>query len=252
MSHFIFSHFLGEKPVPTINVWTRRASEPNRRMSIADVPGPRRPDVPLFILTSQGTGSAAEEFCFVLKNLGRATIVGRRTAGAGHMVAQVPLGHGFTVSLSLTRVSDPESGREWEQVGVQPDIAVEPEQALLAAHAAALRGLLASTSQGRGSGLLTRLVETADARLRGAAADEKHLARIAGSYEGRVVTVRAGQVWYSRRTGGLSEPLTFLGGDQYALGALRLRFAEALGAMTLTVEQTDGTQVTLQRKDMPL
>jgi C-terminal processing protease CtpA/Prc len=79
---------------------------------MSDVSGPRRPDVPLYVLTSQGTYSAAEEFVFVLQNQDRASVVGTRTGGAGHMVNLLPVGHGFVLGVSITRVSDPESGRE--------------------------------------------------------------------------------------------------------------------------------------------
>lgn len=250
MSHFIFSHFFGEKPVPTIDVRTRNASEPNHRMSLASVPGPRRPDVPLFVLTSQATGSAAEEFCFVLKNRRRATLVGRRTAGAGRMVAQIPVGHGFTASVSVTRVSDPESGREWEQVGVEPDIAVDPEQALIAGHAAALKAVAAATaSDVSRAGLLRRLIETNEARLSAIPGSAARFARFAGTYEGRVVSVRDGELRYARRSGGLSEPLIPLGADLFALGAQRIRFAESAGVVTLKVEQPDGSEITLTRQD---
>lgn len=248
MSHFIFSHFLGSTPVPTIDVRTRASSEPSHRMSLADVPGPRRPEVPLFVLISQATGSAAEEFSFVLKNRGRATLVGRRTAGAGHMVAQIPLGHGFTVSVSVTLVSDPETGAEWEQVGVQPDIAVAPEQALVAAHVAALRKVAAGVTDAGRTEVLRRLIETNEARLRAAPEAAARLDRFAGTYEGRSVSVRDGQLWYLRRGGGLSEPLVPLGGDVYALGAARLRFAGSAAAMKLTVEQSDGATIVLVRR----
>lgn len=247
MSHFIFSHFLGATPVPTIDVRTRTSTEPNRRMSLAEVPGPRRPDVPLFLLTSQGTGSAAEEFCFVLKNLRRATVVGRRTAGAGRMVGQFPVGPGFTASISITRVSDPVTGREWEQVGVQPDIAVAPEQAMFAGHLAALKAVAASSSDEARSRLLHRLIETNEARLRATPESPARLAGFAGTYEGREVTVREGQLWYARRSGGLPEPLVRLAGDTYALGAQRLRFALSGGLMTLAIEQAEGTEILLAR-----
>ena len=216
-------------------------------MSLAEIPGPRRPDVPLFVLISQATGSAAEEFSFVLKNRRRATLVGRRTAGAGHMVAQIPVGNGFTVSVSITRVSDPETGAEWEQVGVQPDIPVAPEDALLAAHVAALKAIAAATTDVNRAGVLRRLIETSDARLHVTFEVPARLARLEGTYEGRLVAVSDGKLWYTRRSGGLSEPLVPLGGDIYALSAARLRFAESAGAMTLTVEQQDGTQVTFTR-----
>ena len=56
------------------------------------------------------------------KNLKRATIVGDRTSGAGHNATFVPSGFGFQTSISVSRVSDPRTGLEWEQVGVQPDV----------------------------------------------------------------------------------------------------------------------------------
>jgi hypothetical protein len=60
--------------------------------------------------------------------------------------------------------------------------------------------------------------------------------QFAGTYEGRVVSVRDGRLWYLRGSGGLSEPLTPLGGDVYALAAARLRFSESGGAVTLSVK----------------
>jgi C-terminal processing protease CtpA/Prc len=132
------------------------------------VPGPRRPDIPLYVLTSRGTVSAGEWFSFTLQNLKRATLVGERTAGAGHNVTFVPSGSGFTTTISYSRVADARTGKEWEQIGVKPDIAVEPAQALDAAHIAALDAIEASV--------------TSDARRR-------ELARIRGAVQARQTVV---------------------------------------------------------------
>ena len=246
-THFVFSHFLGATPVPTIKVQSRSDPDGTVRRSLASVPGPRRPDVPLFLLTSQGTASAAEEFSFVLKNLKRATLVGTRTAGAGHMVASRPVGHGFSLSVSITRVSDPVSGREWEQVGVQPDLAVPAERALLEAHAAALRAIAtANTDSGRAA-WLTRLLEAAEARREPKPVDPSRLARFAGAYEGRMVTLVDGRLVYSRVAGALGTDLVPLGGDRFALGATRLHFENQGGTVRVTIEQPDGTRVSLIR-----
>ena len=244
MSHFVFSHFLGAEPVPTIRV-KRRAGEPVVRQSFAEVPGPRRTDVPLYVLTSQGTGSAAEEFSFVLKNHRRATIVGSRTAGAGHMVTRVPVGRGFAVSISITRVMDPVTGREWEGTGVIPDLAVDPAAALGAAHEAALVRLRA-TAPAQDQPALDRLIETVRAA-RGAVAGDASLARWSGVYEGRVITASDGRLLYARREGALPEPLVALGGGRFGLGALRFGFEAAGKGARLTIEQPDGTLVTLER-----
>jgi hypothetical protein len=245
-SHFIFSHFLGATPVPTIDIRSRRSPEPQHSMSLADVPGPRRTDVPLFILTSQGTASAAEEFTFVLRNHKRATTVGTRTAGAGHMVTSVPVGHGFAVSLSITRVSDPVSGKEWEAVGVPADISVAPERALDAAHAAALNAILAkNTVAPPRANNIRRLIETIEGRSKNVSVSR--LERFAGTYDGRSFTVRDGKLWYARRVGAMPEALVPLTADTFALGAIRFRFTEASGSVSLMVEQPDGTTIILIR-----
>jgi hypothetical protein len=164
------------------------------------------------------------------------------------MVAQIPIGHGFTASISVTRVSDPETGREWEQVGVEPDLAVDPEQALTAGHLAALKavaaGAAADTNRKR---ILERLIETHEARMRATPDNSARLARFVGTYDGRIVSVRGGELRYARRSGGMSEALVSLGGDTFALGSQRLRFAETAGVVTLRVEQPDGAEVTLTR-----
>lgn len=141
MSHLLFSHFLPATPVPTIRVRDRQRGVDEVIRSDSVVPGPRRTDVPLFVLTSRATVSAAEEFAFVLRRLGRATIVGDRTSGAGHMNTLSSVGHGFTVSVSFARVSDPVTGAEWEKVGVQPTLVAAPSAALEVAHAQAMRAI---------------------------------------------------------------------------------------------------------------
>lgn len=247
MSHLVFSHFLGADPVPTIAVKRRSSPQPTIRKSIAEVPGPRRTEVPLYVLTSQATGSAAEEFSFVLKNLGRATIVGSRTAGAGHMVNGFPVGSGFVLGVSITRVSDPATGKEWEKVGVQPDRVVPAEAALLEAHAAAVRRLMENSPDQDWNRSLTRILTTLEARQTARQPDAAWLNRLAGEYAGRAVSVRSGRLFYARRTGGLSEELTWLGGNRFGLGATQYLFEEEGSVVRLVIEPPDGTRVTFQR-----
>ena len=247
MSHLVFSHFLPAEPVPTIRVVNRATGERREQKSLATVPGPRRPDVPLYVLTSQATGSAAEEFSFVLKNLGRATIVGDRTAGAGHMVGGFPVGHGFVGGVSLTRVTDPKTGREWERVGVQPDVAVSPERALDVAQVAAMRKIAARDSSAESRRTLELVAETIEARGRGVRVDAARLARLAGAYEGdRSVEAIDGKLWYRRRAG-VPDEMVPLGGDRFAVGATRFTFEPSGATQRLTVERPDGTRLSYAR-----
>ena len=244
MSHLVFSHFLPAEPVETIRVKSRDPQLSRLQTSLAEVPGPRRPDVPLYVLTSLNTGSAAEEFAFVLKNLKRATVVGDRTAGAGHMVAGAPMPHGFVAGISITRVSDPRTGAEWEAVGVQPDRSVPADQALGAAHAMALRAAAAEATDADRRRTLERTAEWVEARDRPRDFDPARLAAIAGRYEGdRVVQIVAGRPMLRRGVNGMAEELVPLADGSFAFGGTtRIGFAPGSPSPLMSVDRADGSR----------
>ena len=121
MANAVISHFTAPN-LPSLRVVSRAEGTDEVRRTLATVAGPRRTDIPLYVLVDRGSASAAEDVPFVLQNLGRATIVGEKTAGAGRNNRIVPVGSELMVSVSITRVSDPRTGREWEAAGVKPDI----------------------------------------------------------------------------------------------------------------------------------
>lgn len=136
---YLASYFFGPEPRVLMNRFNRPM---NRRMdsTTVDVPGKRRPDTDLYILTGR-TGSACESFAFTLQQWGRAKTVGEKTSGAGNNNMLVDLGAGMTFSISIGSATHPKSGKGFEAVGVVPDIAVPAENARNAAHAEALRKL---------------------------------------------------------------------------------------------------------------
>ena len=198
-SNFLISHFTGEDTVPTLVVSNRSSGSRRTRYTLAKVPGARRPNVPVWILTDRGTASAGEDFAFVMKNLGRARTVGERTAGAGHNNDLVDVGNGFGVSISYTRVADPKSGKEWERIGVLPDIPVKPRDALAVAHAAALDSL---TTLAPSTGMKAALRAKRDAvlaQLRPHVPSPDALASYTGAYEGgRIISIEDGVFSYRR------------------------------------------------------
>jgi hypothetical protein len=136
MANAVISHFTAPG-LPSLRIVNRMEGTVEVRNTLARVDGPRRTGIPLFVLVDRGSASAAEDVPFVLQSLGRATIVGETTAGAGRNNAFVPVGFGLAASISITRVSDPRTGREWEGVGVKPDVDVPSAGALDAALRAA-------------------------------------------------------------------------------------------------------------------
>jgi hypothetical protein len=219
-----------------------------------DVPGPRRPDVPLFVLTDDVTRSAAEDLTFVLQNMRRATVVGTRTAGAGRNNASVPLGHGIVGSVSFTRVMEPGTRREWERVGITPDIQVHRDSALAVAHREAMKRLMAGA---RSEGTRKQL----DVTLQGVEAKYAALARSAqrltapaeltryvGTYEGdQTVSITGDRLVYQPRVAQPREVLSPSGDGVFASSSGRYRFAITGGEATLSIINTDGTASTFRR-----
>ena len=102
--------------------------------SFEKVPGKRfAENVPIYILTSDYTCSAAEVFAICLQELKRAKIVGEATCGGAHTVIQSAVNDRFWMNIPYGRGMGPVSGRDWEGVGVIPDIEVPAEEALDAA-----------------------------------------------------------------------------------------------------------------------
>jgi hypothetical protein len=92
-------------------------------------------DAKVLVLTSEGTGSAAEHFALALKSAGRGTLIGEVTGGAGNfaLTGPQPIGSRFTAFIPVGRTYDPRSGRGWEGTGVEPNIAVPAQRALIEA-----------------------------------------------------------------------------------------------------------------------
>ena len=94
------------------------------------VEGKRMLDIPLFILTSKKTFSAAEYLAYDLKVRKRATLVGEPTKGGAHSVDLFPVGDLFEIYIPTSRAVNPVTGGNWEKTGIEPDIKVPSEKAL--------------------------------------------------------------------------------------------------------------------------
>ena len=126
----LLSTYLFDRPTHLVSSFTRGMSEPSERWTLPTVRGPRLAAIPVFVLTSRLTISAAESFAFGLKAHDRITIVGEPTAGGGHFGDVVSLPGGFSMFLPRGRTYDPRTNEGWEATGIQPDVRVPYEQAL--------------------------------------------------------------------------------------------------------------------------
>lgn len=98
----------------------------------------------VYLLTSGDTFSAAEDFAYALKNLKRATLIGAGTGGGAHPGRERRFNDHFGAIVPTARTINPITHTDWEGVGVVPDVAIDPDDALDHAQLMILRDWLAS------------------------------------------------------------------------------------------------------------
>lgn len=136
----IISSYLFNDVVHLNDFYIRETDTRRQFFTTAEVQGRRYgPDKPVYILTSNRTFSAAEEFTYNLKYLKRATVVGETTGGGAHPGGVRRITDHFGIWLPNGRAINPITGTNWEGTGITSDISAEAAQALPAAHAAALK-----------------------------------------------------------------------------------------------------------------
>jgi hypothetical protein len=69
------------------------------------------------------------------------------------------VGSNLALRLPTGRAINPVTGTNWEGTGVQPDVATDAGAALGTAHAAALRGILATTRDSARRAALERILQ---------------------------------------------------------------------------------------------
>lgn len=97
---------------------------------------------PVFVLVDGRTASGAEEFAYDLQAMRRATLVGETTRGAATPGGYRPLAHGVVAFIPMQIVNNAITGKNWEGVGVIPDVTVPAEESLERAHRLALEAIL--------------------------------------------------------------------------------------------------------------
>ena len=132
----ILSSYLFEDVVHLNDFYIRETDTKREFFTAAEVEGRRYgKDKPVYVLVSNSTFSAAEEFTYNLKNLKRATIVGETTGGGAHPGGVRRITDHFGIWLPNGRAINPITKTNWEGTGIEPHIKVPAAEALEAAHA---------------------------------------------------------------------------------------------------------------------
>lgn len=214
------------------------------------LPGKRMVDKPVYILTGSTSFSSAEWFSYTMKKLGRATLVGERTAGGAHPVTRKPVDDDFFVQVPIGQIRDPVDHGDFEGTGVQPDIQSPSVRALALAHRLALENL-AKTDDARRTELAW-LLPTLTTTGQRPAADADTLRKAAGKYEGRQLVLDDGTLFYIWRDR-FRVALELIGPNLFAVEGVtdfRYRLNTQRGkVISLERINKDGSIQTYQRRD---
>ena len=196
----LLTSYLVEEPTHLNSFYIRKTDETNQFWTQASVPGPCLAHVDAYVLTSNYTFSGAEEFTYNLKNLKRASIIGETTGGGAHPVDSHPFPElGMLAIIPFGRAINPISGTNWEGTGVEPDIKVPADDALLTARKVALEKLMEKAEDQRDKQALDWAVLTIESQLNPAELTLEQMKLYAGNYTDRELKVSEdGKLLYHR------------------------------------------------------
>jgi hypothetical protein len=141
----LVSSYLFDRATHLNDIYFRDDNRTQEFWTLAAVPGRRLVDADVYLLTSQRTFSAGEEFAYNLKALRRARIIGEVTGGGAHPVRPHPIDDHFSIGVPFARPVNPTTKTNWEGTGVQPDEQTPAGGALEIAHLRAVERLRATS-----------------------------------------------------------------------------------------------------------
>jgi C-terminal processing protease CtpA/Prc len=215
MIQLITSYLYGPERVHLNNFYYRPTDAHTQTWTLPYVPGKRRPDIDVYVLTSKGTFSAAEEFSYNLRNLERATLIGEVTGGGAHPGGTRMATDRFTIWVPTGRAINPVTNTNWEGVGVKPHIEVVASDALEVAQITALENIL-KKKKGQNNFSIAWALEGIKAHKDNITLDEAALKSYVGNYGPRRIMFKDGKLIYQRDRGNEYE-LIPMGKDKFLI-----------------------------------
>ncbi|MDC0602889.1 S41 family peptidase [Aliiglaciecola sp.] len=141
MVQLLISYLL-DKRTHLNSIYWRHSNTTDEFWTFRRVKGKRLANIPVYILTSNDTFSAAEEFAYDLQSLNRAIVIGEATGGGAHPKRFIDFGRGFVAGIPYGKAINPITKTNWEWVGVTPDVIAQKDSAFNIGYKTALEKLL--------------------------------------------------------------------------------------------------------------
>jgi hypothetical protein len=201
MIQLISSYLFSDAPIHLNNFYSRPTDSLLQKWTLPHVSGKRYPDIPVYVLTSNRTFSAAEEFSYNLKNLKRATLVGETTGGGAHPGGPQIATDRFEVWVPTGRAINPITNTNWEGTGVSPHIAVKQDMAFNTAYIKALEKLTESNKSENAQAIYNWVKDGLKAKDQVLDLTQAQLQTYIGNYGPRKVSYENGNLYYQRGEG---------------------------------------------------
>ncbi len=199
------------------------------------VPGRKMTNIPVYLLVSSSTASAAEAFASILRHFNpQVLLVGQTTAGAENPVGFVALNEEFVLKIPCYEKIFFGSRPPWEGKGLAPDLESPVHLALETAHQHALEKLYELHTEASARKILQWGIDGYKARLEPAAVAQGTLESYAGSYGSTKVLLEGGDLilQYKERS---QRRLLPIAADYFIVEGrddMRLRFVSEGGQVT--------------------
>lgn len=166
----------------------------------AYVPGRRYTDMPVYILVSHKTASAAEGFSYRMRYLHKAIIIGEKTSGAETPIEPILIGD-FILQIPCYETVYSISGPGWQGAGITPDIETGKEKSLLVAQKEFISAKLDMAGNQAGELKYSWILEKINSQLLPLSTEEKDPKKFVGQYGKRKIFVKDGSLYYQNENG---------------------------------------------------
>jgi len=192
-------------------------------------------DIPLFILTSKKTSSAAEAFAYILQASKRATIIGDTTKGEANPGYRIIVNPEMYIMVPTSINRNAITNTNWQGIGVIPDINIGQDKALIMAQAMAYKQLGKSTNNNDLRFFYEWKAIGMESELKPVKIPAEDLKSYAGNYaDDRIINQEEGILFY-QRSGSTKKRLIPITPDTFSLEGspfFRIRFIKSSGVIT--------------------
>jgi C-terminal processing protease CtpA/Prc len=134
----LLASYLFDRPTHLDDLYNRHENKTTQYWATPEKVADRLPTQPVYVLTSRFSFSGAEQFCYDLRNLRHATLIGEKTGGAAHPTRNRRINDHFLIAVPEYRYINSVTKTDWEVEGIHPDVPTSPWNALVVAQKLAL------------------------------------------------------------------------------------------------------------------